>query len=158
MRECLYCKSETKNPKFCSKSCAARHNNSLYPKRKRTKKCSLCNNTVLSYVNKCKNCLDKESIMNKPLSYFDTGYYSGSNKYGSIRFWARKVAREIKDECKNCGYNKHVEVCHLKPISEFPKETIVREINSIGNLVKLCPNCHWEYDNGLISFGGKGKN
>ena len=32
----------------------------------------------------------------------------------------------------------------------FPDETKVLEINSIENLIALCPTHHWEFDNGLL--------
>ena len=54
--------------------------------------------------------------------------------------------------CKNCGYDKHVEVCHIKSISEFDKTSLISEINSLDNLIYLCPNCHWEYDHKIISL------
>lgn len=35
MNNCAHCQSETNNPKFCSKSCAAKLNNVLFPKREK---------------------------------------------------------------------------------------------------------------------------
>jgi predicted restriction endonuclease len=55
-------------------------------------------------------------------------------------------------DCYLCGYNKHTEVCHIKAISAFSDDTLVGEINHIGNLVALCPNHHWEFDNGIIDI------
>ena len=49
--------------------------------------------------------------------------------------------------CKLCNYEKHVEICHRKSVSDFSDETTVSEINHIDNLVALCPNHHWELDN-----------
>lgn len=49
--------------------------------------------------------------------------------------------------CNLCGYSKHYEVCHIKSVSSFSDDIKVEEINSIDNLVALCPNCHWEFDN-----------
>lgn len=54
--------------------------------------------------------------------------------------------------CQNCGYNKHVEVCHIKPIASYSEDTKLDEINCIDNLVVLCPNCHWELDNGVLEL------
>lgn len=54
--------------------------------------------------------------------------------------------------CKNCNYSKHIEVCHIKPISDFPDSATIEEINCVENLIPLCPNCHWEFDNGLITL------
>ena len=30
--------------------------------------------------------------------------------------------------------------------------TTIEEINNINNLIGLCPNHHWEYDNGLLEL------
>src|SRR4051794_27025032 len=40
--ECPVCGQKTRNPKFCSRSCAAKMNNILVPKRKLGGKCSVC--------------------------------------------------------------------------------------------------------------------
>ncbi len=53
-------------------------------------------------------------------------------------------------KCCVCGYDKHYEVCHIMPVSEFTMETTLNEINDIQNLIALCRNCHWEYDNGCL--------
>ena len=55
-------------------------------------------------------------------------------------------------KCKVCGYDKHVEIAHIKAVSEFSNETPIGEINSIDNLIALCPNHHWEYDNGILKI------
>lgn len=55
-------------------------------------------------------------------------------------------------KCSNCGYDKHVEVCHIKSISSFNNESKISEINDISNLILLCPNCHWELDNGILKL------
>ena len=55
-------------------------------------------------------------------------------------------------ECALCKYNLYVEICHIKPVSEFRDTDILADINSIDNLVALCPNHHWEFDNGKIKL------
>jgi predicted restriction endonuclease len=51
----------------------------------------------------------------------------------------------------NCGYSKHVEACHIRRIADFPASATVGEINHADNMLVLCPNCHWEFDAGLLS-------
>ena len=51
-----------------------------------------------------------------------------------------------------CGYDNHIEVAHIKPISSFDDNTKLSEINHKNNIVALCPNHHWEFDNNLISL------
>ena len=52
--------------------------------------------------------------------------------------------------CELCRYSKHVEVHHKKAIKHFPEDTLLCKVNNLGNLIALCPNCHWELDNGLL--------
>ena len=58
--------------------------------------------------------------------------------------------KELK--CYICGYDKHVEIAHIKPVSEFDDNATIDEINNIDNLIALCPNHHWEYDNKLLNI------
>ena len=55
-----------------------------------------------------------------------------------------------EQKCAICGYDKHIEVAHIIPVRSFGDDASIREINSIDNLIGLCPNHHWEYDNGLL--------
>lgn len=45
-----------------------------------------------------------------------------------------------------------MEIAHIKAVSEFEESSTIAEINSIDNLIALCPNHHWEYDNGIIKL------
>ena len=53
--------------------------------------------------------------------------------------------------CQPCGYDKHVEYCHVRPIKEFLDFTTVQKVSGPENILVLCPNCHWEYDHGLLA-------
>ena len=72
----------------------------------------------------------------------------------SIQSWARKVYFEAypNPKCAICGYTNHVEVAHIKAVSEFSDDSLISEINSLTNVVGLCPNHHWEYDNGILKI------
>ena len=72
----------------------------------------------------------------------------------SIRRSAQKAYEESGKpyECAICGYNKHVEIAHIKAVSDFDDDALVSEINHPDNLIGLCPNHHWEYDNGLLKL------
>lgn len=77
--------------------------------------------------------------------------------WGSYRNSIRKDAQKIYNEsglpysCCLCGYDKYTEVCHIKAVKNFSDDTPVSVINDINNLVRLCPNHHWEFDHGIIS-------
>lgn len=78
--------------------------------------------------------------------------------YQSYRSAIRKLAEAAYKnsnkpcECYICKYNKHIEIAHIKAVSEFDNSATIAEINSIDNLVALCPNHHWEYDHGMIKL------
>lgn len=67
---------------------------------------------------------------------------------------ARKVFKLSNKNkcCGNCGYDKNYQVCHIKPVSDFLDTATLKEINDLNNLIALCPNCHWEFDNGLLKL------
>lgn len=146
------CGNETKNPKFCSRSCAAKYNNSKMPKRKPEHACKFCDKPVSCRKRYCSNiCKENYKYQNTTLreSEYPNAYY---NRYTKIRFYARNVYLSCGESlhCAVCGYDKHIEVCHLIPVSKFDKDALLSEINHINNLVALCPNCHWELDHGHI--------
>lgn len=84
--------------------------------------------------------------------------FSDRKNWQSARSSIQKLAREIfkyyneKPKCAVCGYSNHVEVAHIKAVSEFDDNTTIKEINSIDNIIGLCPNHHWEYDNGILKL------
>ena len=110
-------------------------------------------------INKGIRHIQKESDSRKgtlfKMTLKEASYIEGSanNKYSRIRSSARAVFKDLlKESCQICGYDKHVELCHIKSISSFEENTLVKEINSKDNLIMLCPNCHWELDHGLLNL------
>lgn len=55
-------------------------------------------------------------------------------------------------QCYICDYCNHVEICHVLAVACFSDSAFIWEINSIGNLVALCPTHHWEFDNGYLEL------
>lgn len=155
-RPCLVCDKETTNPKFCSSSCAAKYNNEKSPKRKL--KIALCTKCGCEIKRKswkdrrtlCDGCsrgVDWDNITLEQLSV-----KTNTQKYSRVRDHARKVFHEANPSatCYLCGYSKHVEVCHIKPINTFSLDTKVSVINHKSNLIGLCRNHHWELDHNLL--------
>jgi predicted restriction endonuclease len=70
----------------------------------------------------------------------------------------RQMARRLFDRsgkpkrCAVCGYDKHVEICHIKGIQDFDENDTISAVNNMNNLIALCANCHWELDNGLLKL------
>lgn len=165
MKKCFNpnCEKQTVNPKYCSKSCSAKHTNVLYPKRKTKKKCIVCQEPVKSFRhNRCeKHHSDYIKYKSENMYQEKTiGEYrnmkSVKDKHPSwvhshIRQFNRRWNKELtKLPCANCGYSKHVELCHIKALSSFDDSTLLSEVNSKNNVVQLCRNCHWEFDNNLL--------
>ena len=140
MNNCLKCGKET-NSKFCSRSCSNSYNNSLVPKRiKKQYTCIVCGVNILSRRKYCKNCgLNKDHLL-KDIMYTK---HNKASAYALVRTRARSIMKNEPQVCNKCGYDKHVEVCHIKPISSFSENTLVSVINDKNNLILLCPNCHW---------------
>ena len=67
------------------------------------------------------------------------------------RAWnATLTSDPLTARCQHCSYDKHVELAHLKAVASFPKETKLKDINHPDNVLVLCRNCHYEYDNHLL--------
>ena len=84
--------------------------------------------------------------------------FNNRKNWQSARSAIRRDAEKVFNnsdkakKCAICGYDKHVEIAHIKAVSDFEDSAIIAEINSIDNLIALCPNHHWEYDNGIINL------
>ena len=100
----------------------------------------------------CDSCQQAKSILNQTYEVA-TGRYN-YQKNSKIRAKARSIFYKTNPDpkCAICGYDKHIEVCHIKAISSYNNDTLVSEINDIKNLIGLCPNHHWELDNGLLAL------
>lgn len=119
---------------FCSLSCNAIFQNSKKPKRvavPKIKKTKLVDTTKGELFNKRKNWQSARSAIQK----LARQAYKTSDK---------------PQECLECHYSKHFEVCHIKDVSSFPDDTLIADINHVDNLMALCPTHHWEFDNGHL--------
>lgn len=151
---CTYCSVETLNPKFCSRRCAATYNNKQTPKRKKlVKVCSDCGKPLSrNCYTVCRGCC--AGLGDVTLSEAIYTKHHRSSAFALVRTRARTVMGKAGvTQYQNCKYSKHVEVCHKRSIASYPLTTKLSEINSIDNLMALCPNCHWEYDHGILVSG-----
>lgn len=162
MNACLICGKTTRNPKFCSRSCAAKHNNHVHPKRVQRQKCKACGTLIRSNRTYCKACFEAR-VSRKTIG--ELRKRVGLTASSFVNNHARTIYAKSKRPrvCQRCGYDKYVEICHIIGISTFPDDTPIAVINELDNLVALCPNCHWELDHGLLHpdeiprFEGSGK-
>jgi hypothetical protein len=146
--------SQIKTKNYCSVSCA----NKDKPRRKKLPRpqCETCTNKAKSRRGKyCNKCLEelKMRFVNKTIGQLREERQDAT-RYSQVREHARRMMKESKKEkeCVSCGYHKHVHTCHKKDIGDFPDQSTVKEINSLDNLVYLCPNCHWEFDHNLLKL------
>lgn len=113
--------------------------------------CPQCNKKCATKVGVCHTCRQQNSYEEySKLTLGDKTYDKHKYaKYAYVRYYAKRKAIELGwTKCVKCGYDKHFEVAHIRAISDFPPETLLIDINSESNLKPLCPNCHWEFDNG----------
>ena len=151
MNACLKCGNPTKT-KFCGRSCANSYNNRVSPKRKPEHKCLDCGKLINAQRARCKKhyleWLKTKEVKDMTLTEAIYEKHHRSSAYALVRTRARAIAKKLGlDTCEKCGYNKHIEIAHKKGISTFEGDTLISVINSKENLMALCPNCHWEYDN-----------
>lgn len=146
---CLYCNkiievldrkvSMIKQKKFCNSSCAGRYNNRNKPK-------------IIK--------IPKDKIDFFPLVLEDTKgeIFKRRSTWQSARSLIQKHARKVffknndKKACHECGYSNYIEVCHIKSVSDFKDTDKLKDINAISNLIGLCPNHHWEFDNNILKI------
>jgi predicted restriction endonuclease len=141
--------SEIRKKIFCSHSCSATFNNQQRevkfkePKQKEVKQKEVKPQKERFEFLKG---LTKKDLIDKHGVYYKFRVV--------IRKQAHYIFNKYNDDkkCKVCGYKSHVEVCHIKSVSSFGNDDLIDEINSIDNLVGLCPNHHWEFDNGIIEL------
>lgn len=160
MVSCLNCAKETDNPRFCSRSCACTWTNIHNPRKKRInfRYCKTCGELLAeTYLTHCRPCQAVRKTKINRMTDRTIGDIQASAKY-QINAWIRSDARMVVEKagrprvCQQCGYDKHVEVCHYPAINSYPMTAKISEVNDQKNLLLLCPNHHWELDNGLLTL------
>lgn len=163
-RRCLQCEKpilphegekihETMRRTFCSRSCAASYNNgsAVAPKKKaKPRLCAECGTQVVAPAPDgprllCGSC-EQEAWQRLPSLRRDAA--SGAD----LRRHVRHVLAERPRLCAHCGYSRHVEPVHLRPIDDFPPHATLATINAATNLAFLCPNHRWEFEHGIITL------
>lgn len=162
--------AEARRRSFCSLSCSAKYNNTgreRYVGGKKSKCCHCGVEISLHYSKRghryverkyCRGCFKRKLHISRVDDRAKGDLFASYANWQSARSAIRKCAFrsfEMSGKpkvCDACGYSTHVDICHLIPVSDFPDETLIREINHIDNLVALCKNHHWELDNGILKI------
>lgn len=162
---CLQCnanfKPDTPKRKFCSQSCFAIWMNAhptgkmLAKRRKKTKKCLNCDNLIYSNQKYCSSdCRVRAIKVDEGTTLVEMTDKRSYQKHSRIRNLARAKYRSSNKSkaCAVCNYSIHYEVCHIKAIKDYEPTATIGQINDLDNLIALCPNHHWELDNGKITL------
>lgn len=153
IKHCLQCGKKHINTKFCSKKCLA--------KTRKPTLCKICNTKIhdgwisTKYCDICRYTKNPNFQDWSKITFQDLhDKLPTCQVHARIRGLSRCIYNKSPKpkECFNCKYSKHYEVCHIKPINSFDKNTPISIINDIENLISLCPNCHWEFDHGILSI------
>jgi len=133
MNNCLNCNNETRNAKFCCRSCSVTYNNKSGHWRKK--------HGILKTKNKCLSC--EIEVESKYCSAKCQMSYQTSQKLlsgtASPKTLKRYLIEHFGNKCWTCG------------ITEWNKKEIVMELehidgnsenNDLKNLSLICPNCH----------------
>jgi hypothetical protein len=139
--KCINCQFETSNPRFCSKSCAAKYNNVRYPKRSRMKICKLCKEKIASSRTYCDFCWSPKARSKFNLNQWINGNWRGGSDLGLSEIIRDYLLEKANYCCSKCGFN-----------TPHPDDNrSILEINHIDgnglnhsadNLEVICPNCH----------------
>jgi hypothetical protein len=136
--------SSTKRKKFCNRSCSSSFNNQGILRVKKLPE----NN---------KNKVKKSSGINIS-DLTKEEIFKRYNSYQGGRSMICKNAKKVYDEsgrdkkCFECGYERKIDIAHIKSVSSFSLDSKISEINDIRNLLALCPNHHSEFDDGYLKI------
>lgn len=154
----------TKNQKmFCSRSCAGKLNKTKQPK---IRFCTVCSKEYIfsiSHKSKkyCEECRQRQPTKEEcKFLTIEQLKEREIQKYGHfawlashVRIYGKSWNKHLSTlPCQRCGYEKYVELAHIKAIADFPDTATLGEINDPLNILVLCPNCHRELDNGLLKI------
>ncbi len=149
-----------KKHRFCSSACAAKY---LNQRKERKYRCGKCNKPAnkKTRTGMCRVCLlaERKLCSSKRLVKVIKSDLRATRKgYQSYRSAIQKHARQVYRDsgkplkCCVCGYDRHVDIAHIRPVSSHAGDTSLGDINAVENLAALCPNHHWEFDKGLLTL------
>jgi hypothetical protein len=164
--------SFAKKRTFCNHSCAAKYNLRNREYKPRVTECERCGKNVTlkkgavykrKYCDTCLPVVVGEKTSNRfpnarvrkrdiPNLTKDELLKLAGNPYKFklyVTWHAKKVyskAYPNRSRCLLCEF-EHMQVCHIKDVANFDGNILIRVINSLSNLIGLCPNHHWALDN-----------
>jgi predicted nucleic acid-binding Zn ribbon protein len=140
---CAFCGKETKNPKFCSHSCAACfNNNGVRRKGVDPGNCPGCGDKLKSSRHKyCSHdCMEKYEY-NSYINRWLRGLENGMKGEGISVYIRKYIFKEYGEKCQKCGWREKNPHTDRIPLTIHHKDGDWRN-NKKENLEILCPNCH----------------
>lgn len=133
----------SKHKKFCSSSCAAKHNN-VERVKKSTKQCIVCQVEIPKRNKYCSIACQHEFQTGKIIENWIAGEHTGLTPVKKF------LVREQEGKCAECGITDW----NGKPlVLELEHKDGNSENNLKDNLCLLCPNCHSQ----TSTFKGRNK-
>jgi hypothetical protein len=122
------------------------------PRKKKIKKCKLCNKEYeiwRYYCDLCKECFDlklKVSIKDITIGEAEEKYGKIKSRIKARRLCSNKEIRKLKTECQFCKNKNCLEIAHIIQISDADKDMKISELNDPSNLLVLCATHHSMFD------------
>ena len=122
--------SNLKNRNFCCRNCAMLWRNKNLPNSKMG---VLLNKTKVEVYDQYKHRALARTTIGKNANRM-------AKKYG------------IEYKCFLCGRveEDELDLCHIRPVSDFPDDALISEINAKNNIIYLDINCHKDFDCGTL--------
>jgi len=138
---------------FCNSSCAAAFNNRLFPKKRSVRKaCGKCLEMFPPPNYRIKTCSNCRPFRSRRRNLSELSKREAGRVV--IGRHAVRVMASRPKTCVICGYDRFVDVAHIKAVAAFSPQAKLAEINAPENLVYLCPNHHREFDRGYLKLSG----
>jgi hypothetical protein len=145
MNNCKNCGTETKNPKFCSSSCAASFNNKGVRRHGNAAGvCMNCGGDKSNHRSKfCSNDCFQEYRKNDFITKWLNGDNDGCGAEGGLM--SRRIRTYLMEQqnnsCIKCGWSEVNKTTGKVPLEINHIDGDWRN-NSRENLELICPNCH----------------
>lgn len=152
---CKCGKKKQKKSKQCRRCANIATNEKRFGKINRYK-CPICGGKKSRQSKQCMKCVEKSKwkrVMNKTLDEMMHHNSASRAIYNAVRKYARKYLefKKIEKKCVVCAYSKDIlDTSHFRDITDFPRDTKIQDINSLKNILYLCPRCHKELDKGIM--------
>jgi hypothetical protein len=151
---CVNCKKQTNNPRFCSRSCSVSHNNSVQPKRKRiARECPACKKSFFKPKSGSNQVFCSQMCRRKNYEI----QISNANRFDlngqpSPRTVRKFLVATVGNFCALCNQNGQ-NWCQ-KPLTLIVDHIDGDAYNwALNNIRLVCPNC----DSQLPTFKGRNK-